>query len=180
MSLLTTPFPAHPLCYSRRVGSATSLALWAALLLAACLFQFSARPLVSNGAVKLTSTYGYDGNTGELLTQTYNDGAEPIPTPSVTNGSYTRLGQVVTVTDGTGTRTFNYNASAPWRLDNETLDAGFYASRVLTRLYDGSSEKPISLSLSKTSGRPKRTALGFGVRKTSRCRLVFRPGSDKL
>ncbi len=99
-----------------------------------------ARTLVSNSAVKLTSSYAYDdGNTGELLAQTYNDGGDPIPTPSVTYGAYTRLGQPGTVTDGTGSRAFNYNAATPWRLDNETLDAGFYSSRVLTRLYDSTS-----------------------------------------
>jgi RHS repeat-associated protein len=98
-----------------------------------------ARTLVNNGGVKLTSSYGYDGNTGELLSQTYNDGGDPIPTPGVSYNNYTRLGQPGTITDGTGTRTFNYNATAPWRLDNETLDSGFYASRVLTRLYDTAS-----------------------------------------
>jgi RHS repeat-associated protein len=97
-----------------------------------------ARSLVSNGSVRLTSTYGYDGNTGELLNQTYNDGGDPIPTPGISY-HYNRLGQADTVTDGTGTRSFNYNAAAPWRLDNETLDASFYASRVITRNYNSTS-----------------------------------------
>ncbi len=98
-----------------------------------------ARSLVSNGSVRLTSTYGYDGNTGELTSVSYNDDNDPIPTPDVTYGAYTRLGQPTTVTDGTGTRTFNYNSSSPWRMDNESLGSGFYASRVLTRQFDGAS-----------------------------------------
>lgn len=89
-------------------------------------------------SVPVQATYGYDPDTGELLTKTYNDTAEAIPTPSVTY-AYTRLGQVKTVAEGAGgagSRTFNYNASSPWRLDNEALDASFYASRVITRNYD--------------------------------------------
>ncbi len=97
-----------------------------------------ARTLVSNGSLNLTCNYGYDGNTGELLTQTYNDTGETIPTPPVTY-TYTRLGQVNTVADATGSRTFNYDGTSPWRMDSEALDPGFYASRVISRNYDGTS-----------------------------------------
>ncbi len=96
-----------------------------------------ARGLASNGSVPVTTSYTYDDNTGELLSQTYNDQAESIKTPNVTY-TYTRLGQIATVVDGTGSRAFGYNASSPWRQDSETLDASFYASRVVTRTYDGS------------------------------------------
>ncbi len=97
-----------------------------------------ARSLASNGGVKLASTYNYDSNTGELRGVAYNDGGDPIPTPAVSY-SYTRLGQVATVGDVTGSRTFNYDSSSPWRLTTETLDASFYAARVLTRNYDSAS-----------------------------------------
>lgn len=94
-----------------------------------------ARGLVSNPAVKLACSYTYDGNTGELLGAAYNDGADPIPTPAL-GYSYTRLGQLAGATDSTGGRSFAYSAAAPWRLDSETLPAGFYASRVLSRRYN--------------------------------------------
>jgi RHS repeat-associated protein len=96
---------------------------------------------LSDNVTPVRTNYGYDASTGELLTQTYNDSAEAIPTPSVTY-TYTRLGQVSTVVQGTGgagSRTFNYNTSAPWRLDNEALDASFYGSRIITRAYDSAS-----------------------------------------
>lgn len=80
-------------------------------------------------ARNVTTTYGYDSNTGELLSQDYSDS-----TPDVTY-TYTRAGQLDTVTDVTGTRSFVYNGSNPLRLDALDLPA-FYGSRVLTRQYD--------------------------------------------
>jgi RHS repeat-associated protein len=85
-----------------------------------------------------TTTYHYFGDsdvggylTGELQGMTYADS-----TPAVSY-TYTRAGQMDTVTDGvTGLRTFVYNATNPLQLD--ALDLGaFYANRVQTRNYDG-------------------------------------------
>lgn len=76
--------------------------------------------------------YAYDGNTAELTSVTYNDS-----TPSL-GYTYTRAGKLESVTDATGTRDFIYNSTYPLQLDAEALDATYYSSRVLTRLYDGS------------------------------------------
>jgi RHS repeat-associated protein len=77
----------------------------------------------------VTTTFGYDDATGELLSQTYSDG-----TPAV-SFTYGRTGQVETITDTTGTRDLVYDPAKPWRLTAEA-HADFYGSRVLTRLYD--------------------------------------------
>lgn len=91
----------------------------------------------------VTTSYGYYEDTGELNTVSYNDEVETDPllrTPDVTY-TYDRLGRVATVDEkasegGIGTRTFNYDSTKPWRALNEVLPASFYASRVLTRLYE--------------------------------------------
>lgn len=77
---------------------------------------------------RVTATYAYS-NTGEPLSTTYNDS-----TPSVTT-AYTRSGQVASLTDYTGTRTYAYDSAAPWRLSAETLPA-FYQGSVVTSLYE--------------------------------------------
>ena len=87
---------------------------------------------------------GYDGATGELLTTTYNDTAEAIPTPGVTY-TYNRAGQMATIADGAGLRTFAYQAAAPWRADYEDLPA-FFGSRRLTRLYENATSTTGSFS----------------------------------
>jgi RHS repeat-associated protein len=87
--------------------------------------QTAARTL-ARGA---TTTYGYDGATGELLTQTYSDS-----TPAVTF-TYGRTGQVESVTDYTGFRDLVYDANRPWRLSAEA-ESDFYGNRVVTRNYD--------------------------------------------
>lgn len=76
----------------------------------------------------VVTTYTYDGNTGELLSQTYSDG-----TPSVSY-TYNREGKMNMVSDGTGNRTLAYDSSMPWRFKSESLDV-FYGNRVVTRLY---------------------------------------------
>ncbi|MGH7955528.1 MAG: RHS repeat-associated core domain-containing protein, partial [Opitutaceae bacterium] len=81
----------------------------------------------------VVATYGYESNTGELLTQSYSDG-----TPAVTY-TCTRAGQLNTAADITGTRSFSYGTatgSHALQLDAINLP-GFYNSRVLTRQYDG-------------------------------------------
>lgn len=99
-----------------------------------------ARALSATDSTKVTTTYAYYGDTtgesatGELHTVSYNDG-----TPGVSY-TYTRLGQILTASDGvTGERTFDYGVgtgSHALQLDDIEL-GGFYNSRVLTRLYDG-------------------------------------------
>lgn len=99
-------------------------------------YTYNARgqPATRTWARGTSVTYGYDGNTGELLSQTYGDG-----TPAI-GYTYTRAGQVSTATDGTtGTRTFNYGTAAgshALQLDWIALPA-YYNGRRLTRQYDG-------------------------------------------
>jgi RHS repeat-associated protein len=132
-----------------------------------------ARLLTSNPSTPthVTKSYAYDPNTGELTGLTYNDQNEPVPTPSVAYNSYTRLGQIASVTDATGTRQLNYDPSHPERLANETLDAGFYSGRVLTQLYDvstgvdsGPAYGPYNTGL--LAGRPSGFQLGLPGNQT--------------
>ena len=58
----------------------------------------------TTGSNPLVTTYGYDPNTGRQTSIDYSDA-----TPDV-SFTYTRNGRVKTVTDGIGTRTFNYDA----------------------------------------------------------------------
>ncbi|NBB77844.1 MAG: hypothetical protein GVY36_00095 [Verrucomicrobia bacterium] len=78
----------------------------------------------------LDTTYGYDAATGELLTVDYED----LDTADITY-TYDRLGRQFTVTDATGTRSFDYD-DATLQLDTETLDTTFYDGLELTRSYD--------------------------------------------
>ena len=75
------------------------------------------------------TTYAYNNFTGELTGIDYSD-----TTPDITY-TYTRLGQLDSVADATGTRDLVYDASKPWRLSAEALDA-FFGSKVVTRLYE--------------------------------------------
>lgn len=113
---------------------------------------------LTSSSTKVTTSYTYDGATGEQLTITYNDSGEAIPTPSVTY-TYSRSGQVATVADGAGTRTFAYQAAAPWRLDYEDLPS-FFDSRRITRLYETSSGTGGTFG-SHTIGTVKGRAVGF-------------------
>jgi YD repeat-containing protein len=92
----------------------------------------------------VTTTYGYDTATGELLSQTYSDS-----TPAITY-TYTRAGQPDTVADVTGTRSFVYNTTNPLQLDAVDLPA-FYASRILTRDYNDAIKRPTGFRLGNTS-----------------------------
>jgi len=77
----------------------------------------------------ITTTYSYTNTTGDLTGINYSDS-----TPDV-SFTYLRLGQQGTVTDGQGTRTFNYDPRL--QLSNEVLEAsGLYGTNVLTRLID--------------------------------------------
>jgi RHS repeat-associated protein len=70
------------------------------------------------------TTYSYTNTTGELIGIDYSDA-----TPDVTF-AFNRIGQPITITDGTGTRAFAYN-------DALQLAAETNAFGVLARAYDG-------------------------------------------
>ena len=99
----------------------------------------------------LDTTYSYDANTGELLNVNYE-------AADTTDNSYTydRLGRRSTVTDATGTRSFDYDAST-LRLDQETLPSAFYGDVILERAYEDGSET------NGLTGRPAGYLLGTSV-----------------
>ncbi len=82
----------------------------------------------------LDTTYGYDPATGELLTVDYED----ANTPDITY-TYDRLGRQATVTDATGTRSFDYDAVS-FQLASEALDTAFYDGLELNRGYQDGTE----------------------------------------
>ena len=82
----------------------------------------------------LDTTYGYDSNTGELLSVDY----ENANTPDITY-TYDRVGRQATVADATGSRSFAYDATT-LRLNAETLDTTFYGGTKLKRAYQDGSE----------------------------------------
>jgi RHS repeat-associated protein len=73
----------------------------------------------------VVATYAYSSVTGELTGVSYSDG-----TPSVSY-AYTRSGQLDTAADGTGARSFVYDAGDPLLLAAVDLPA-YYGSRILT------------------------------------------------
>jgi hypothetical protein len=79
-----------------------------------------------------TSSYSYDGNTGDLTGISYSDG-----TPSIAY-TYARFGGLSNVSDATGSRTFNYDSTYPIQMDSEGLSSGFYSGRLLTTVYNTS------------------------------------------
>lgn len=94
--------------------------------------RYWARTVDGTGnGTRVTATYGYDPNTGDPTSITYNDNGAT----SDVFTSYTRLGQVASVTDYTGTRSFAFDPGAPWRLASTTLPA-FYQGNVFTPLYE--------------------------------------------
>lgn len=121
-----------------------------------------ARSLVNNSSARVTASYDYYSGTGELHTVSYNDSGETIPTPGVTY-TYTRTGQIATVADATGTRTFNYNSATPWRLESELLPSFFGSSRLMTQLYDGvgSGVSWNGYTTALVTGRPSGFTLGI-------------------
>jgi RHS repeat-associated protein len=77
----------------------------------------------------VSASYAYDSTTGELTGIDYSD-----TTPDIAC-TYTRIGQLDSVADASGTHDFVYDATRPWRLTNEALDA-FYGNKVISRLYE--------------------------------------------
>src|SRR5690606_8738548 len=88
-------------------------------------------------ARSVTTTYDYHDFTGQLTSVDYSDA-----TPDLAY-THTRTGQIATVSDVTGTRTFAYDDSndRPWRLETVTLPSAYYGDQVLTRLYDNTTVK---------------------------------------
>ncbi|WP_414664427.1 RHS repeat-associated core domain-containing protein [Horticoccus sp. 23ND18S-11] len=91
--------------------------------------QMTSRTWARPGGI--TTTYGYDGDTGELRTQTYSDATPPLAY------TYTRVGQLASVADSVnGVTGFVYSSDQPLQLEAIAL-GDFYANRALTQLYDG-------------------------------------------
>ena len=82
----------------------------------------------TDGGTPLVTTYGYDPQTGELLSVDYSD-----TTPDLAF-TYDRLGRQVTVSDAVGTRTFAYNDSL--QPSSETITGLF--DKVISRSYETS------------------------------------------
>jgi YD repeat-containing protein len=76
----------------------------------------------------VTTSYGYDNNTGELTSISYSDG-----TTTNVSYAYDRLGRQTAITDAVGTRGFAYNAALA--MESETLGDYYGAGKQLTRTY---------------------------------------------
>jgi RHS repeat-associated protein len=74
----------------------------------------------TSGGTAVTASYTYDSATGELTGVTYSDS-----TPQVTY-EYTRAGQVASVTDAVGERSFTYNSAL--QPTAEQFPAGWYGT----------------------------------------------------
>jgi RHS repeat-associated protein len=115
--------------------------------------------------VKTTFTYGV--TTGELLSQTYNDG-----TPSIVY-TYSRTGLMETVTDVTGIRDLVYDSAKPWRLSAEA-ESGFYGGRVMTLLYESSGVvgRARGFQLGATAGSNSELEQTYGYSNSGRLEAV--------
>lgn len=112
----------------------------------------------TSGTDRVTATYAYDSKTGDPLSTTYNDS-----TPT-TSTAYTRMGQVATLSDYTGTRTYDYDNAAPWRQDALTTPS-FHGGFVFKSLYD--------TTTSASAGTVKGRARGFQLGTTSNPDLLL-------
>jgi YD repeat-containing protein len=79
---------------------------------------------ILSGSTRVTATYSYSTATRELTGVDYNDSTTDL------TYTYNRLGKTATVTDSTGTRTFNYNLSGTLELQSEDLPSYFGSRRV--------------------------------------------------
>jgi RHS repeat-associated protein len=75
----------------------------------------------------VSTSYGYNPKSGDLLTLTYSDS-----TPAVTN-AYDRLGRLKVVTDASGVRQFGYQSG---QTTTEAYTAGAFAGITLQRGFD--------------------------------------------
>lgn len=100
--------------------------------------------------------YSYDPATSELTSISYDTYTDPVAargtvsTPTVTY-TYNRSGLVSTVTDATGTRTSNYDSTAPWRLSSLSLP-GFFGSRTYTPIYEAATSNSAGTVLGRAVG----------------------------
>jgi RHS repeat-associated protein len=97
------------------------------------------------------TTYGYDDKTGDLVTLTYSDA-----TPAVTN-AYARSGQLQSVTDASGLRTFGYRHG---QTDVEAYEQGLFAGFTLIRDYDDL-DRQTALSVSSPTGAVYHVTYGY-------------------
>lgn len=87
----------------------------------------------SNTSSDYTYSIGLVTSTGDLSAITHSDS-----TPSVTYGSYDRMGRATTITDVTGTRSLTYDANDGLSLGSETFGSDFYGISVgITYGYEG-------------------------------------------
>ncbi|MFM7751893.1 MAG: hypothetical protein ACKPB0_15900, partial [Opitutaceae bacterium] len=110
----------------------------------------------------LTVSYRYVAGTGEAAAVSYSDGT---PAVNYEAGGYTRLGQPRTIADATGSRAFEYDSAAPWRLAAEVLPA-FYGVRRISSVYEETTGTPPGATslpghlLASVKGRPAGFRLG--------------------
>ena len=97
------------------------------------------------------TTYGYDAKTGDLLTTAYSDA-----TPAVTN-TYARSGQLQSVADASGLRTFGYHHT---QTATEAYAAGMFAGFTLVRDYDGL-DRQAALSVPSPTGQVYHVTYGY-------------------
>jgi RHS repeat-associated protein len=109
----------------------------------------------------ITSTYGYDPNTGELLTITYSD-----TTPAVTF-SYDRGGRQSGVIDAAGTHTRTFNAAGS--LQTEQITAGILNGVGITVGYDSFLRRN---SLQTSYGANTLSSQSYGYDASSRLETV--------
>ena len=131
----------------------------------------------------IVTTYGYDPDTGELISIDYSDA-----TPDIAF-TYDRLGRHKTITDGVGTRTFVYNNGL--QLESEII-TGLY-NKTITRTYESGlnsfvgratgfttgSDYNITYGYDDTTGRPD--SVGWSVEgQTQTAAYSYLPESDLL
>lgn len=106
----------------------------------------------------VTATYAYSSATADLTGVDYSDSTTDLAY------TYNRLGQTATVTDVTGTRSFNYS-SATTQLTREDLGS-FVGTRSLSYTYDttgtGTKGRLTQLGAGLTSNPGAEYALGYG------------------
>lgn len=115
---------------------------------------------LADNETAVTVSYAYDAKTGELTGKSYNDG-----TPALSY-AYNPFGQLASVTDALGTRSFAYANDATGRLLSETLPAWYRDDtddptglRRLTCVYDTGAPHGEGSAYIPLNGRLKSTAL---------------------
>lgn len=91
-------------------------------------YDLAGRMSTRTWARGVATTYAYDPATGDLTGTSYSDG-----TPSVAY-TYDRRARIATVADGSGSRSFTYNASG--QVAAETITYTDQPTRTVSSLYD--------------------------------------------